>query len=273
MKVLALAATDDEAEALAAIAVGADVDVVHYVVPLWSENAAVEVAAQVAAHAPDVVMTSSDATARVLLGAAAAALEAEAFAHVVAVRETSAGVLIDRLTHGGQQRQTVLVPAGTTAAVSVHHDVTGVFNLAPEAEAVPGAVTVVDWTPGGEPLTAARRVVALGSGVADQAGLDLAQTLANALDAGVACTRPVALAGLLPTSRYIGTSGLSLAPDLYVAAGISGQWQHLTGVRDAAVIVAINTDPQAPIMRHSDVIIPVDAYAFVPALIEELDAE
>ena len=85
----------------------------------------------------------------------------------------------------------------------------------------------------------------------------------------VGCSRPIAEdLGWLPEERYIGLSGQKVGPKLYFACGISGQIQHLTGMRNSRIIVAINNDPKAPIFEFSDYAIVGDLYQVVPALID-----
>ncbi len=74
----------------------------------------------------------------------------------------------------------------------------------------------------------------------------------EALGAAIAGTRPAADAGAVPEAALVGQSGRSIAPDLYIALGISGAWRHFAGVRDAKTIVAINSDVHAPICEWAD---------------------
>ena len=120
-------------------------------------------------------------------------------------------------------------------------------------------------------LNAAPRVVGIGRGLKAQADLALIDALAGAAKAEVACSRPVA-EGLdwLAKDRYIGVSGAHISPDLYIAIGISGQLQHMVGVRGAKTIVAINSDANAPVFKDADYILVGDLYALVPALTDAL---
>jgi electron transfer flavoprotein alpha subunit len=116
-------------------------------------------------------------------------------------------------------------------------------------------------------LGVASRVVSVGRGFKAEADLALADALAAALGAAVACSRPVAEGlGWLPRDRYVGISGRVIEPDLYIAAGISGQMQHMIAVRGAKKIVAINSDANAPIFQQADVGVVGDLYAVLPAL-------
>lgn len=120
-------------------------------------------------------------------------------------------------------------------------------------------------------LPAARRVVCAGRGLAKQEDLDLLKTLAQRLGAELACTRPLA-EGLdwLPRERYIGISGATVRPDLYLGVGVSGQVQHLIGMANSRLVVAINKDKNAPIFDNADYSIVDDLYQIVPRLIAAL---
>ncbi len=122
-------------------------------------------------------------------------------------------------------------------------------------------------------LAAARRVVCAGRGLARQEDLGLVKELAETLAAEIACTRPLA-EGLdwLPRERYIGISGATIHPDLYLGVGVSGQVQHTIGMQEAHRVVAINKDQNAPIFEQADYGIVGDLYAVIPALIKALKA-
>jgi len=116
-------------------------------------------------------------------------------------------------------------------------------------------------------LAGASRVVCVGMGLATRADLTLAADLATALGAEMACTRPVAEdREWLPAERYIGISGVRVSPDLYVGVGVSGQVQHTIGIRDAKVVVGINTDPAATLFGVCDYALVGDLHEIVPLL-------
>lgn len=113
----------------------------------------------------------------------------------------------------------------------------------------------------------ADKVCSVGRGLASQQDLHLIQLLAETMGAEVGCSRPIAEENeWLPLNRYVGISGQKFKGSLYVAIGISGQVQHLGGIRDAKIIVAINSDEKAPIFSHSDYGIVGDLYEIVPLL-------
>jgi electron transfer flavoprotein alpha subunit len=141
------------------------------------------------------------------------------------------------------------------------------------AEPTPGTTLLETRAKGGQTvdLAAAKRVVGVGRGFASAPDLDLARALATKLGAEMACSRPIAEGvNWMPAERYLGVSGATITPDLYLAIGISGQVQHLVGVSNAKVIVAINKDKNAPIFDHADFGVVGDLYAVLPELTKSL---
>jgi electron transfer flavoprotein alpha subunit len=124
----------------------------------------------------------------------------------------------------------------------------------------------------GVDLTRAEAIVAVGRGIGSAANLEMVRRLADLLGAELAASRPVCDEAWLPIERQIGSSGLTVTPKLYVAIGISGAIQHLSGMRGAGTIVAINKDASAPIFRIADIGVVGDLHEVVPALIRELES-
>lgn len=118
----------------------------------------------------------------------------------------------------------------------------------------------------------ADRVVSVGRGLRQPDDLALIRRLATSLSAAVGGSRPVTEhLGWLPLDLKVGLSGKTVAPDLYLACGISGQIEHIVGMRDSRLVVAINSDPAAPIFQEADLFVVGDLYEVVPALVQALD--
>jgi electron transfer flavoprotein alpha subunit len=120
-------------------------------------------------------------------------------------------------------------------------------------------------------LSRAHRIVSVGRGCKSRDDLALVDALAKALGAEVACSRPLA-EGLewFTHDRYVGVTGQHVAPELYVALGISGQLQHVVGSRGAATVVVVNTDADAPYFAEADFGVVGDLTKVIPALIDAL---
>jgi len=132
-------------------------------------------------------------------------------------------------------------------------------------------VTAREEPPAGKvSLGEARVVVGGGRGMGGADGFLVLEELAGLLGGAVGCSRAVTSAGWRPHSDQIGQTGARIAPDLYIACGISGAIQHIVGCKAAKRIMTINTDPEAPILAQSDWAITGDARAVVAALVAEL---
>ena len=119
---------------------------------------------------------------------------------------------------------------------------------------------------GSVPLPEAVRVVSAGRGLKGPENWGIVEELAQAMQATTACSRPVSDMGWRPHHEHVGQTGITIRPDLYIAAGISGAIQHLAGVNQSKVIVAINTDPEAPFFKAADYGIVGDAFEVLPKL-------
>jgi electron transfer flavoprotein alpha subunit len=154
-----------------------------------------------------------------------------------------------------------LAPAGSAPIEPV-----GFAGVAPVAQ-----LLATHRTEGDRPdLATARIVVGGGIAVGSVKGFELIAELAAKLGAAVGATRAAVDAGYAPNDWQIGQTGKIIAPDLYIAIGISGALQHLAGIQGAKKIIAINTDPEAPLMKLADYRLVGDLFTVVPALIAAL---
>ena len=113
-------------------------------------------------------------------------------------------------------------------------------------------------------------IVSVGRGIRDEKNLGIIQDLARALKGEVGCSRPIVDKDWLPKDRQIGSSGKTVKPKLYLAAGISGSFQHVMGMKGAGLIIAINKDSKAPIYRIADYGIVDDLFKVIPALTQKI---
>jgi electron transfer flavoprotein alpha subunit len=112
-------------------------------------------------------------------------------------------------------------------------------------------------------------IVSVGRGIEDEENIDLIRDLCEATGATLSSSRPIVDNGWLPKNRQVGQSGQTVTPDIYVAIGISGAVQHVSGMKGADTIVAVNTDPDAPIFDIADYGVVGNLFDVVPALTEQ----
>jgi len=191
-------------------------------------------------------------------------------------------LLAYRVTMGGNLTETqlsktkpqiVTVPKGLFSSLQPDTSRRGeVITLEPKFK--PPSTKLVETKPKpakGVKLSDASVIVSFGRGVRKKEDMALIEQFAQAMGGVVGCSRPIAEdLRWLPEDQYIGLSGQKVNPKLYFALGISGQIQHLTGIRGSRVIVAVNNDPKAPIFEFSDYNIVADLYEMIPAFIDAL---
>ncbi|HEV8360651.1 MAG TPA: electron transfer flavoprotein subunit alpha/FixB family protein [Candidatus Thermoplasmatota archaeon] len=202
----------------------------------------------------------------------------------VARAEWEGGLKAWRALYGGRAHAEVQLQ-GTPALLTLQ---TGAFPAAkeqkPGGSVQKGEVTVaaedtrqkvtgfVQPEVTGVDISAADVIVAVGRGLKDKENVKLAEELAKALGGVVAGSRPIVDAGWLPRDRQVGVSGKTVKAKLYIALGISGQVQHLSGMKGCETIVAVNKDPNAPIFKVAHIGVTGDVFKVIPALMKELAA-
>jgi electron transfer flavoprotein alpha subunit len=247
-----------------------------------------------AAWAASVAQLMSAATPSMVL-AAGSDRGNEVMAHVGARSELPLAANCTDVVPGKPLRLTRQRWAGSLLEDAVLDAPTKLLTVAPHAvaidDAAPGgpAPTIEPFTPtltdddllvavvrrlepdrSGVSLTDARVVVGGGRGVGSPEAFSELEELAALLGAAVGVSRVVTSSGWRPHSQQIGQTGLRIAPDLYIACGISGAIQHIVGARAAKRILAINTDPDAPIMSVADYAVIGDLHQVVPAICAEI---
>lgn len=130
--------------------------------------------------------------------------------------------------------------------------------------------TKIEKASGKISLAEADIIISAGRGLKGPENWGMVEELAELLGAGTACSKPVSDSGWRPHGEHVGQTGKAVAPNLYIAIGISGAIQHLAGVNSSKVMVVINTDPEAPFFKAADYGIVGDAFEVVPRLIEEI---
>ncbi|WP_222916421.1 electron transfer flavoprotein subunit alpha/FixB family protein [Natrinema sp. SYSU A 869] len=146
------------------------------------------------------------------------------------------------------------------------------FDADIDEDAIGSTVNGFEEVGGGDvDISEAELLVSIGRGIEEEENLDLIRDLADALGATLSSSRPIVDNGWLPKNRQVGQSGKVVTPDVYIAIGISGAVQHVAGMKGSDTIIAINTDPNAPIMDIADYAIVDDLFDVVPELIDEFE--
>ncbi|MGH3137507.1 MAG: electron transfer flavoprotein subunit alpha/FixB family protein [Gaiellaceae bacterium] len=123
---------------------------------------------------------------------------------------------------------------------------------------------------GGVSLAEAKVVVSCGRGAGSPDGFEIIEELAGLLGGAVGCSRAVTMAGWRPHTDQVGQTGTKIAPDIYIACGISGATQHMAGCKGAKALLAVNTDSEAPILASADYAVIGDLHEVVPAISAEI---
>jgi electron transfer flavoprotein alpha subunit len=196
----------------------------------------------------------------------------------VALPETSVGFVVKKNVFSGKAFANVKInsaikivslnPNSFSIRKGTGSAVVEQLNITPGTPRV--NVNSVNMVKGEVPLTEAEIVVSGGRGLKGPENWGLVEDLAHVLHAATACSRPVADSHWRPHHEHVGQTGIQIAPNLYIAIGISGAIQHLAGVNRSKTIVVINKDPEAPFFKAADYGIVGDAFTVVPQLTEEI---
>lgn len=189
--------------------------------------------------------------------------------HAVVRARWAGNLLEDANVHADLLIATVMALAFEAEEVAGAADIKQVtVNLSPEDTVVKVIDRLGDNKAGGVTLADAKVIVSGGRGVGGPEGFTNLDELAALLGGAVGCSRVVTASGWRPHSEQVGQTGSKVAPDLYLACGISGAMQHIAGMKNSKNIIAINTDPEATIFRYADYGIVGDLHQVLPKLIE-----
>ena len=236
------------------------------------------------AHRPEILLIGSTAMGRELAPLVAASLKTGLTAHCIDLVLDENRNLEQRIpAYGGllsivcpvRRPQMATVAKGVFAAPELDATRSGeiveIKLPAMDSDRI-RTLEVVREEPEGVPLESAEIVVAGGAGAGDREGWKLVADLANSLNGALGSTRPAVDEGWTELTTMIGQSGKMVSPQLYIGVGLSGEQQHLVGVVDAKVMVAINSDDKSPVFEQVDYGVVDDCREFVPVLIQKIQA-
>jgi electron transfer flavoprotein alpha subunit len=282
-----VAASNTVSQALVAGAGANGVTMLHVVEdPVFSTHAPLALARAVVAAATAsgamLVVGPGTESGNEVLAHVAAILDQPFAANCVSGSLTPEGASVTRVRWGGSLLEEARVHGDPVVlSVQPYAVVAGegsgapaaVASLAVELTEADRALRVVDRVQaagGGLSLADAKVVVTGGRGVGSAEGFAPLEELAALLGGAVGCSRAVTIAGWRPHTDQVGQTGTKVAPDVYVACGVSGATQHMAGCKGAKKILAINTDPEAPIVSNADYAVIGDLHEVLPAIAAEL---
>ncbi len=252
---------------------------VHTVADASLNNFDAQVFAKIIAQAAenaDVVVFSNNTTGKAIAPRLSVRMKAGLVSGAAALPDVSNGFTVKKTVFSGKAYANITV---TTAKkiIALNPNSFSIITTGGTAEVVPFAATIdaakvqvvsTDLVKGEVPLGEADIVVSGGRGLKGPENWGMITDLATLLGAATACSRPVADIHWRPHHEHVGQTGLAIAPNLYIAVGISGAIQHLAGVNRSKVIVVINKDPEAPFFKAADYGIVGDAFEVMPKIIE-----
>jgi electron transfer flavoprotein alpha subunit len=222
----------------------------------------------------DVIIFAHNTNGKAIAPAVAVKLGAGIVTGASALPKTDAGFVVTKTVFSGKAFASIKIDT-PIKVVSINQNSFGIQTNEGTAElnqlntTVPSStikITAVDKVQGEIPLTEASLVVSGGRGLKGPENWGILLDLAKAIGASTACSRPVSDSDWRPHHEHVGQTGIQIAPNLYIAIGISGAIQHLAGVNRSKTIVVINKDPEAPFFKAADYGVVGDAFEVVPAL-------
>lgn len=236
-----------------------------------------KVIAEAASNA-DVIVISNNVAGKAIAPRLSVRLKAGLVTGAVALPDTSSGFVVKKNVFSGKAFANVAINTAkkiialnpNSYSIVTVDGVAEVVALNVTVDAAKVQVTATSKVEGDVPLTEAEIVVSGGRGLKGPENWGLVTDLAKVLGAATACSRPVADVHWRPHHEHVGQTGIAIAPNLYIAIGISGAIQHLAGVNRSKTIVVINKDPEAPFFKAADYGIVGDAFEVVPKITEAI---
>ena len=228
------------------------------------------------AVAADVIVFSHNTSGKAIAPRLSVRLKAGLVSGAAALPDLSNGFTVKKTVFSGKAFANIAVTSAKKI-IALNPNSYDISTVGGTAEVVPFAATIdvarVEVTStnkitGEVPLSEAEIVISGGRGLKGPENWALVTDLAKLLGAATACSRPVADSDWRPHHEHVGQTGLAIAPNLYIAIGISGAIQHLAGVNRSKTIVVINKDPEAPFFKAADYGIVGDAFEVMPKIID-----
>jgi len=223
-----------------------------------------------------VIVFSNNVDGKAIAPRLSARMKAGLVSGAIALPDTSKGFVVKKSVFSGKAFANISLNTDVkiiSLSPNAYQTIAGegvaeIINTEIAADASKVKVTAVNKLSGEILLTEADIVVSAGRGMKGPENWGMVEELAKLLHAATACSRPVADAHWRPHNEHVGQTGIAIAPNLYIAIGISGAIQHLAGVNRSKVIVVINKDPEAPFFKAADYGIVGDAFEVLPKMIE-----